>query len=111
MTTGPPRSVGNPEPRRAADIVRTHNLETEWRMIIDTAEMTTTPFEFTITAGHDEASVTGRLEAVRRAKELSGKTWRPVYLVRSDQRVRMRFGKGVLVEYGYDTQPARGGHR
>lgn len=67
-----------------------------------------TPFEFTITAGNEEAAVTGRPEAVARAKELSGKTWRPVYVVRSDQRVSMRYGRGVLIEYGCETHPARG---
>lgn len=67
-----------------------------------------TKHEFTITAGNEEAAVLGRSEAVQQAKEMSGKTWRPVYVVRADRRVSMRFGRGVLIEYGFETHSQRG---
>lgn len=47
------------------------------------------------------------MEAVDRAKEMSGTTWRPVMLEREDRRVTMRFDKGVLQEYRYEAHASR----
>lgn len=58
---------------------------------------------FAIKDGSEVLRVAGRKDAVRRAKEVSVRTWRPVGLERDDGRVRMQFRRGVLLTYRYDT--------
>jgi hypothetical protein len=74
------------------------------------ANTTTNPKKtFTIGDGTDTETVTGRKDAVRKARELSERTWRPVRIMRADERVEMTFRRGELMNYAYRAR--RGGRR
>ncbi len=64
---------------------------------------------FTIGDGSDTQVVTGRKDAVRTAREMSERTWRPVRITRADERVEMTFRRGELMNYAYRAR--RGGRR
>jgi hypothetical protein len=64
--------------------------------------------KFVIGEGSEIEEVTGRQSAVRMAREMSEKTWRPVRVQRADERVEMTFRRGQLQSYAYH---ARGGRR
>ncbi|MCB9673577.1 MAG: hypothetical protein H6737_00590 [Alphaproteobacteria bacterium] len=63
---------------------------------------------FTIQYGRlDPIVVMGRANAVRRARALSQRTWRPVELQRHDERVEMTFRRGELLSYAYYARGTR----
>ncbi|MEZ4321943.1 MAG: hypothetical protein R3F61_31010 [Myxococcota bacterium] len=62
---------------------------------------------FTVGSG-DEAVVVGtRQNAVRKARELSETTWRPVRVLRSDERMEMTFRRGELLSYAWTSRSGR----
>ena len=61
--------------------------------------------EFEITSRQDRAiAVSGRLEAVARAKALSESQPRPVRVERADGKVKMEFRSGGIVRYRRQTR-------
>jgi len=52
-------------------------------------------------------TVHGRDNAVSLAQSLSSKTHHPVKVERRDSAIKMRFRRGSLLEYAYDTRAAR----
>jgi len=59
---------------------------------------------FTLAVGERTHHVDGRDKAVRRARELSGNTWRQVELTRDDDRVHMTYKRGQLATYTFHTR-------
>jgi len=63
---------------------------------------------FTLAVGENRQQVAGRMDAVKRARELSGNTWRRVKVTREDEAVEMTFRRGELSTYTYHTRGRRG---
>ena len=62
------------------------------------------PYEFTIERGAEKLRVKGRGAAVRRARDLSQKSHRPVRVQREDNKMTMTWRRGVLQEYRLETR-------
>lgn len=54
---------------------------------------------FNIEMGSDTTVVKGRQTAVRTARELSTKTWRPVRIKRADDKMEMVFRNGKMTDF------------
>lgn len=67
-----------------------------------------TPKPFEVTAGHQTDEVMGRSKAVAHAKDVSKRWHGPVHVERADERVRMTFRRGELLEYRYETRGRKG---
>ena len=65
------------------------------------------PHEYQIKNGQSVQTVTGRADAIAKAKEVSARTWRPIGVERDDGRVKMQFRRGRLLIYRYDTHDRR----
>ncbi|MFT4625405.1 MAG: hypothetical protein ACI8PZ_004073 [Myxococcota bacterium] len=61
------------------------------------------PHKYKIKDGQVVQNVSGRADAIAKAKEVSGRTWRTVGVERNDGRVKMQFGRGSLQVYRFDT--------
>lgn len=64
---------------------------------------------FTITASDETTTVSGRHEAVKVAKRMSRRTWRPVHVERADEKLTMSYHRGTLQDFRHD--PRRGKRR
>ncbi len=60
--------------------------------------------EFHIENGADEVVVKGRNAAIERARTMSKRTWRPVYVERADKRVALTYKRGKLQQYAFTTR-------
>lgn len=89
------------------DALHVKSTSTQQEEIISSVSAVQTPHEFDIKSGLGTQTVTGRRAAVRKAKELSRHTWRPVHVERDDERVKMRFRRGDLTTYRYETRHRR----
>jgi hypothetical protein len=62
---------------------------------------------FVIENGNHTTTIRGRMDAVRKARDLSAQTWRPIRVSSDEARVEMVFRNGELMTYGYDRRGRR----
>lgn len=60
--------------------------------------------EFVVSTPVNSTKVAGRKAAIAKAKEISNRTWRGVFVERDDKRVQMRYRRGKLQEYRFETR-------
>jgi hypothetical protein len=62
---------------------------------------------FTITSDRNTREVHGRHAAIKAAKTMSRRTWRPVHVEREDQKVQMKYHRGSLQDFRMDPRKRR----
>lgn len=63
-----------------------------------------TPYTYTVAKGDETQKIEGRTAAVRRARELSRTSHRPVRVEREDDRMMMVWRRGNLQKYRLETR-------